>query len=147
MGWTKRQILNDAFSEIGMAGYVFDLEPDDLQTALNRLDSLMSQWESDNIYTGYAVTDDPASISIDGDSGILSQYVLPVIHNLAVQIAPSYGKQPMPQTMAAARKGYAVALRTKTVPMKSANITVTPAGSGNTRRIDNYLDRYLEPDS
>ena len=145
MGWSKRQILNDAFSEIGMAGYLFDLEPEDLQTALNRLDSFIAQWEADGIYTGYLVNDDPDTIDIDGESGIESGLVLPVIKNLAVEIAPSYGKTPAPKTTGDARKGYSIALRTKTVPTKAANVTVTPAGSGVIRNTQSdYL--YLEPE-
>ena len=146
MTWTKREILNGAFAEIGMAEYIFDLQPEDLQDALNRLDAFIAQWEGEGIVTGYTVVDDPATISIDGDSGISSTLVLPVIHNLAVQIAPSYGKIPTPATAAMARKGYSAALRTVAVPAKNANITVTPAGSGQQRNYSHY-DDYLEPDA
>lgn len=146
MSWTKRQILDDAFSEIGMAGYLFDLSPEDMQVALNRLDSFIAQWESDGIYTGYMVNDDPNTIDIDGDSGIESGLVLPVIKNLAVEIAPSYGKTPSPATASGARKGYSIAMRAKTVPMKKANTTVSPSGAGYLRGSGGYR-RYLEPDS
>lgn len=145
MGWSKRQILNDAFSEIGMAGYLFDLEPEDLQTALNRLDSFIAQWEADGIYTGYLVVDDPDMIDIDSESGIESGLVLPVIKNLAVEMAPAYGKTPAPKTTGDARKGYSIALRTKTVPAKAANVTVTPAGSGVQRNTQSD-HRFLEPE-
>ena len=31
MAWTKRQIVTQAFEEIGLASYVFDLEPEQLR--------------------------------------------------------------------------------------------------------------------
>ena len=40
MGWTKRQFVTQAFEEIGLASYVFDLTPEQLQSALRRLDAM-----------------------------------------------------------------------------------------------------------
>ena len=33
MSWTKRQYIVDAFEEIGLASYVYDLQPEQLQSA------------------------------------------------------------------------------------------------------------------
>lgn len=34
MGYSKRQFVTAAFEEIGLAAYVFDMQPEDEQTAL-----------------------------------------------------------------------------------------------------------------
>ena len=46
MGWTKRQFVAQAFEEIGLASYVFDLTPEQLQSALRRLDTMMAAWNA-----------------------------------------------------------------------------------------------------
>ena len=44
MGYTKRQYIEAALTEIGLADYVFNSTPQDLQTALRRLDGMMAEW-------------------------------------------------------------------------------------------------------
>jgi hypothetical protein len=36
VSYTKRQLVEGAYAEIGMASFVFDLEPEDLQSALRK---------------------------------------------------------------------------------------------------------------
>mgnify|MGYP003525752305 CR=1 FL=1 len=55
MGWTKRQFVTQAFEEIGLAAYVFDLTPEQLQSALRRLDSMMASWNAKGIRLGYQI--------------------------------------------------------------------------------------------
>ena len=53
MGWTKRQFIEQAFEEIGLAAYVFDLTPEQLQSALRRLDAMMAGWNTNGIRIGW----------------------------------------------------------------------------------------------
>jgi hypothetical protein len=53
MGYTKRQFISAAFEEIGLASYVFDLQPEQLQSALRRLDAMMADWNAKGIRLGY----------------------------------------------------------------------------------------------
>jgi hypothetical protein len=46
VGYTKRQFVTSAFEEIGLADYVFDLQPEQLEGALRRLDSMMAEWNA-----------------------------------------------------------------------------------------------------
>jgi hypothetical protein len=46
MGWTKRQFITQAFEEIGLAAYVFDLTTEQLQSALRRMDAMVAGWNS-----------------------------------------------------------------------------------------------------
>ncbi len=142
--WTKRQIIDAAFAEIGLGMTSYDLRPEDVQDALVKMDSLIANWAGKGIVSGYVVTDDPAQISISGDSGIAANLIYPVIANLAVSIAPMYGKQPSAQTLKAAREGYSTALNTIPLPKKTQNVTVTPAGAGY--RGNYNTARALSPD-
>ena len=46
MGYSKRQFVEAAFAEVGLASYVFDLQPQDLEQALRRLDAMMAEWNA-----------------------------------------------------------------------------------------------------
>lgn len=52
MAYTKRDIVAMAFEEIGLAGYVFDLQPQQLEGALRRLDSMMATWNGKGLRLG-----------------------------------------------------------------------------------------------
>ena len=45
MGMTKRQYVDQAFTEIGLAGYVFDITPEEMNTALRQLGQLRTNLE------------------------------------------------------------------------------------------------------
>lgn len=131
MAWSKLDIIGAALAEIGLAGYVFDATPQEKQDFLSRLDAMMASWADDGIVTGYVVEDDPSADTITGSSNIAAKYVRAVILNLAVDMAPGYGKQVMPQTAVGASKGYSLALRAGTPPIKGVNTTAVPAGAGH----------------
>ena len=55
MGWTKRQLLSQAYEEIGLANYVFDIQPEQEMSALRRLDAMVQSWEQEGYpFHGYA---------------------------------------------------------------------------------------------
>lgn len=131
MAWTKLAIINAALSEVGLGGIIYDARPEDRDDALARLDALMANWNAKGIDTGYTVVDNPDDDTINGTSDIASDLVRGVILNLAVDIAPMFGKQPMPHTISAARAGYDDALGSDlTPPIMRHNIRASPAGAG-----------------
>lgn len=131
MSYTKRQIVEGAYAEIGMAAFVFDLEPEDLQSALRRLDALMATWNGRGIRLGYPVPLQPASSSLDEDSNLPDWAAEAAITNLAVRIAPSYGKTPSDDTKITARDSYSVLLSRAAVPPEMQFPAQLPAGAGN----------------
>ena len=70
MSWTKRQLVSEAFAELALAGYVFDIAPEEEQAALRRLDTLMATWSGQGVQVGYAIGLTPQSSNIDDDSGL-----------------------------------------------------------------------------
>jgi hypothetical protein len=59
MGYSKRQFISAAFEEIGLASYVFDLQPEQLQSAMRRLDAMMADWNGKGIRLGYPLPSAP----------------------------------------------------------------------------------------
>ncbi len=131
MSYTKRQIIGAAFEEIGLAGHVFDISPDEQQSAMLRLDSMMAMWNGQGIRIGYNMTIDPLNADPDQDSGISDMFTEAVFLNLAIRLASSYGKQVARTTSAPAKQAYdALLAQCMAVPVQ-IQPNVVPAGAGN----------------
>jgi hypothetical protein len=65
VSWTKRDIIGQAFSEIGLASYTFDLLPEQWEGALRRLDAMIAQWENKGIRLAWPLPVSFANSSID----------------------------------------------------------------------------------
>ncbi len=144
MGWTKRQFIEQAFEEIGLASYVYDLTPDQLQSALRKLDSMMATWNAEGIRLGYPLPSTPSSSDLDSDSGVPDSANQAIYAGLAVNIAPGFGKTVLPDTKKAAYNGYQVLLSRATVPPEKQLPGTMPSGAGNKQwRNDNGA--YIAP--
>jgi hypothetical protein len=131
MGWTKRQFIEAALTEIGLADYVFNSTPQDLQTALRRLDTMMADWYERGILLGYPLPDSPQYASLDEQTLVPDRANEGIILNLAMKIAPSYGKQVMPATMTGAREALNTLFIRAARPGMMQFPQQTPAGAGN----------------
>lgn len=97
MGWSKRQLIEEAYGELALAGYEFDLSPEEMQAAIRRMDTMLATWSSMGVNIGYAFGLTPTDTDLDQDSGIPLTAVEAVYLNLAARIAGSKGKT-MPRT-------------------------------------------------
>jgi hypothetical protein len=94
VSWTKRDIIGQAFSEIGLASYTFDLLPEQWEGALRRLDAMIAQWEMKGIRLAWPLPVSFANSSIDDVTGAPDTALEALYLNLAVRLAPGYGKTP-----------------------------------------------------
>jgi len=132
---TKRELIQQAFEEIGLGSYAYNAKAEDFQTGLVRLNALLAEWAG----TG-AVTDGDTTGGLDADSDVPLDAERGVICALAQEIAPSYGKQPLPHTIAAARQGRILMIRIgSTIPQRQVDFTSVPAGSGYKEPIRPFL--------
>lgn len=106
MGWTKRQIVVQAFEELALAGYEFDLSPEELQSGLRRLDLLMATWTGKGIKVSYAQGLSPDESDLDDDSGLPMFAVGAVYTGLAKSIAASKGKTLPASALTTAKDAY-----------------------------------------
>lgn len=144
MGWTKRQFVEQAFSEIGLAGYVFDLQPEQLQTVLRQLDSMMATWNGKGIKVGYPLSTTPGGSDLDEETSVSMENNEAIYLNLAIRIASSFGKTPSPETKSSAKMAFDAIALIAAIPAEQQFPGTTPAGAGNKpwrRYDDSFLRR------
>jgi hypothetical protein len=130
---TKRQIVEDAFAELALAGNVFDLTPEELQTALVRLDRMLAYWESQGVVLGYAMPDPLLGSGLDDASGVPEGAVQTIVANLAVRMAGVWGKEVSQDTRNTAKQGLDALLGAAVAPRPRALPDTLPMGAGHKR--------------
>ena len=145
MGYSKRQFVTAAFEEIGLASYVFDLSPEQLESALRRLDAMLAEWNAKGIRLGYPLPGSPENSNLDAESTVPDSANEAIITGLAVRIAPSLGKQLMPETKVTAKQGYNTLLARACQPIEMQLPGTLPAGAGN--KPSRFSDPFLYPPS
>ena len=141
MSWTKRQIITQAFGELGLASYVFNLTADELQDAMRRLDTMMGIWTTRNIIFD-TVYPQPATYGagdLDDDTNAPDDALEPMFLNLAIRLAPSFGKTPSPDTRSAAKSGYTTLLGQYAVGAQ-VSLKGTIKGAGAKQPITPFID-------
>ena len=141
MSWTKRQIITQAFGELGLASYVFNLTAEELQDAMRRLDTMMGLWMTRNIVFD-PVYPQPATYGVgdlDDDTNAPDDALEPMYLNLAIRLSPSFGKTPSPDTRAAAKAGYTTMLGQYVVGAQ-VSLKGTIKGAGAKQPITPFID-------
>ena len=128
--WTKRQIIEQAFEEIGLASYIFDITADQLQSALRRLDLMVASWQARNIQIGYPLPASPGNSNIDEQIQTSLNNNEALVLNLAVRLAPAYGKSLSPDTKATAKLLYDQLLIEAAMPYEQQFVRTLPLGAG-----------------
>lgn len=128
---SKRTIIQLAYEEMGMAGYEFEISPEEEASALRRLQIMMAELEDEeNIALGYYYIPNGYG-SGDELSGIPAGAVNAVATLLAFRLAPSQGKAMSGESKAALSRAMTT-LRGKytTIPsMLLGRQTIRGAGS------------------
>lgn len=147
MGYSKRQFISAAFEEIGMADYVFDLQPEQLQSALTRLDAMLAEWNAKGLRLGYSLPSSPQDSDLDEPTFTPDSAWEAIITNLAIRIAPGYGKTVSPDTKVTAKTAYNTLLQRAAFPLEQQLPETMPIGQGNKPwRWDNpYVPRPIDP--
>lgn len=145
MGWTKRETIGQAFSEIGIQGYEFSLSPEELNDALIRMDAMMAAWNRQGIRIGYALPSTQGGSDINAQSGISDDAFEAVYTNLAIRLAPTFGKTPSRETKQVAKAGFDTLMnRMSAMPPQTQLPGTMPGGAGNRWR-NNNLRPFLAP--
>jgi hypothetical protein len=142
MSYTKRQIIEAAFTEMGMSPYSFELMPEQLNAALIRLDSMMAEWNARGLRLSYNGFNPPGGSTLDSDSGLPDSSWEAVITNLTLRLAPSYGKTVNPDTRITARHALNTILVDAAMPTEMRLATI-PAGAGH----KNIEQPFIDPDT
>lgn len=131
MGYTKREFITAAFEEVGLASYIFDLQPEQVQSALRKLDAMMATWNAKGIRLGYPLVSSPDDSDLDDDSNVPDSANEAVIFNLGIRLAPSFGKSVAIETRINAKLAYDALLSIACFPVEMQLPSGMPAGAGN----------------
>ena len=132
MSWTKRQIVNAAFEDLGLGSYEFNIQPEQRQAALYRLDAMMGEWNAKGIRIGYPLPASPEDSDLDTESNLPDAANRAVYKNLAVEVAPTMGRIAPKELLIEAKKAYTTLFAFVKVPPKSRGYGgFMPAGAGH----------------
>lgn len=138
---TKRYIVDGAFNELGLAGYIFNLSGDDIMSVLRQLDGLVATWEAQGLTIGWVFSTDPTTSTPSSEVIIPDSALQALTVNLAVIVAPSHGKQISIDTRGNAIRSLN-ALRSYVVSIPKMQYPDNlPLGQGN----KNWNTRYFMP--
>lgn len=131
MSWTKRQFVTQAFEEIGLASYVFDLTPEQLDSALRRMDAMVAGWNANGVRIAYPLSTSPNTTNLDADSGVPDYCNEAIYLGLAVRLAASFGKVVSPETKMFADMAYNNMTNQATLPIAERQMSrEMPRGQG-----------------
>lgn len=101
---TIRDLIRLAYSELGVADYVFDLGPEEDMRAKAQLVAMLAEWSANGARIGYS------SGELADDANVPDWAISGIYAGLALRIAPGIGKQVSPSTMKTAGDGKATIL-------------------------------------
>ncbi len=139
MSWTKKQIIEQAFAEIGIASFTFDTTADERENSLRILDTMMAEWTTKGIVFDpvYPATVNPGAGDIDDDTNAPNDAVAPMYYNLALRLAPGFGKTPSNQTMLDAKSGFS--LLAQAIPVPTIRMVGMIRGAGAKTPINPFI--------
>jgi hypothetical protein len=144
MGWTKRQFIEQAFDEIGLASYVFDLPPEQLNSALRKMDTMIATWNTAGVRLGYPLPSAADGSDLDQDSGVPDSANEAIYLNLAIRLGPSLGKAIAMETKVNAKNAYDTLLGLSAMPVEM-QLPVMPTGAGNKPILRRYTPSPIDP--
>jgi hypothetical protein len=145
MGYSKRQFVEASLEEIGLASYVFDLSPQQIESAVRRLDAQMASWNALGIRVGYPLPGSPQDTGLDDETNVPDSAYEAIITNLGIKLAPSYGKTVSADTKATAKRTYDTLLSRAAMPMEMQLPASMPRGAGAKAYDDPFVDNPEEP--
>lgn len=146
MSWTRRKFIIAALEEIGI-GSDFDVAPEMLESARARLDSMMAEWNGRGLRLAYPLESSPTSGDLDDVTPVPDSAVQAIICNLAMVLAPGYGRTPAAETKATAKRSLATIENRAAQPREMQYPSTLPVGSGSRwrGRHRNFFPRPVDP--
>lgn len=148
MSKTRRDFILEALEEIGIASYVFDVDAGMLKSASRRLDNILADWNGQGLHLGMMLSAFPDCEEYDAPMGIPDFANRAIVLRLAVELAPSYGKQISQDTRTQAETAFRTILARCVVPVEYPQGRNMPLGQGNKpwryNRIMVFQDRHFD---
>ena len=142
MAWTRRQLIRQAYLEIGI-GNDSDLQPDMEQDGRTRLDAMMANWNGRGVRVGYPLVNDPDS-DLDTVVGVPDRAVEAIYTNLALRLAPMNGRPVSDMTKRTANDAFKLLLSRAADPPELQMPGNLPRGAGQ-RAWGNGYSPFVNP--
>lgn len=135
---TIREVVQDAFEEIGVKTAEIPLTDDELQSGIRRCNDMLLEWDDIGIIEGYnEVLNGDDVISVERSA------IGAVKYNLAIRLAPSFQK-PISASLASLASGtMSVLLASNSYIGEIAYPDTLPVGSGNECQSSYNDDRFF----
>lgn len=143
MSYTKRDFIDSAFEELGMSSEVYNIQDFQYQTALKRLDSMMALWNSKGIRLSYPLPGSPSTSNLDSITNVPDKANEAIYKNLAIKIAPAFGKVVPPEVKADASMAYKD-LMASNVNLEEMQPNSMPKGAG-AKTYGRTRSRFITP--
>jgi hypothetical protein len=127
MATTAAQLLKQSLQEILVQASEAPLEADDYRDAIFVLNSWMAGLEADGVDLGYTPVDSLSDVITVPDGAIMG-----MVSNIAILIAPQYGRPISLELSNKAKKGMATIYRLGQTVAITEYPSTLPRGSGNT---------------
>lgn len=140
---TKVDRINSAYSQLRISGLTVQPSPEDMVTALDRLENMMAEWESRNVCLNYIFEAEPDPNSL---TGVDRAFYQAIDTNLAIRLVPDFNKDVSPVLFQQASQSYSNA----SARVASDNARQVryphrmPRGSANTLRFNRWQRFYRE---
>jgi len=134
MATLKSDLIRQALAKLAVTGYDYDIDPEEVRTALIELESMMTEWDGQGIRVGYQLGITPEEANSSEVAGSYDWARNAIVCNLAVRLAPNYGKQVPPELALNASQALGRILTANPVLPEVPYSNRMPRGSGNTLR-------------
>lgn len=131
MSYTRSALVEQAYAEIAMAGWVWDLSPSEMLWASQRLDMMLGAWDGEGLRLGMPISNSDQPPPLADESGCPAWAVEAVVLNLAVRLAAGKGKALAPQTVMRAESAMRSMRNRSAIPQPLAFPGGIPHGQGN----------------
>ena len=130
---TNSQVIQDALGLLGVTDD-FNLSAEYGSLGLRAMNDLLLMWQDNEIDVGYSKQD-----TLTDDCPTLPEDLMAVKYNLAVALAPYFGKQASAELVGMGRVAYLNLQRAEQVGRQEP-VSVDPLGSGNRGRYNILTD-------
>jgi len=145
MATLKSDLIRQSLAKLAITGYDYDIDPEEVDTALIELETMMTEWDGQGIRVSFTLAVSPEEALASQPAGSYDWARNAIVCNLAVRLAPNYGKQVPPELALNAAQSMSRILTATPVLPEVQYTARMPRGSGNTLR-GRQLSRFYRPD-
>jgi hypothetical protein len=128
---TKRQIIEMSYSAVGLAGFIYDIQPEQIESARRMLDAMMAGWNARGLRVSWPIPSGPDRGDVDEETNLPDSALEAVYLNLGPLLANMHGKQVTPMYLGMARAAKDTMMISLVQPAKLVMPGGHPLGAGH----------------